>query len=938
MTRIPFLLATTAAFLTPGGAYAQSAPAPTPAPEAETEAGDGAESEPITVVGQRERGSVPGDIKPEQVIRAADIRAYGVSSITELLAELSPQIGAGRGRDGGQPVVLLNGRRISGFREIRDLPTEAIERTEILPPEAAQQLGYRADQRVVNIVLRRRFRAVTAELQGSGATAGDRYTAASDVNIVRIARDKRLNVNVHYDGATPIYEDDRDIVPTPPTRPYGILGNLTPANGQAVIDPSLGGATVAGVPEGATGRLPASAFLNPANSSDFGAYRTLAAATRKFSANGTYSRPIGKVAASLNVNLESTSSDSELGLASTSFTVPAGNPFSPFTNPVTVNRYLLEAGPRERSADGTLAHVGLALNGDVGTWRWSLTSNYDRTLSRTLTDAGIDFTPLAARIAANDPAINPFARFDAALVGPYAQDFARSVSNVANVEGVANGPLLTLPAGKVNASVKAGFENSDFDARAIRAGVATTSGTTRGVGSGQVRVDVPITSRRNDVLAAIGNLSLNGSYAVDRTSDFGALTTYGYGLNWSPIPQVFFLASVNDEDGAPTTAQLTNPVIVTPAARIFDFVTGQSVDVQRIDGGNPNLRADSRRVTALTLNVTPLNSVDLRLSAEYTATRTLSPIASLPAPTAALEAAFPDRFTRDAAGQLVRFDNRPVNFARSDQQQLRTGITFSRRLGKMPERPASGFGGFGGRRGGQGDGAAPAVQPGSTAPPPASGDAPRAEGGEGRRSEGQRGEGRGGFGGGGFGGGNFNPNSPRAQAFFASPQARALGNVGRLQVSVFHTWRLEDSVLIRPGVPQLDLLDGDALDTRGGRAKHQLEFNAGITRGGYGLRASGNWQSGTFVRGGTPRAPTDLNFAPLTTLTLRAFADFNPLMKVTRDHPVLRGLRVQLAVRNVFDAKLKVTDATGTVPLNYQPDLLDPTGRVVSISLRKLLF
>ena len=35
----------------------------------------------------------------------------------------------------------------------------------------------------------------------------------------------------------------------------------------------------------------------------------------------------------------------------------------------------------------------------------------------------------------------------------------------------------------------------------------------------------------------------------------------------------------------------------------------------------------------------------------------------------------------------------------------------------------------------------------------------------------------------------------------------------------------------------------------------------------------------------------------------------------------------------MFDAKPKVRDAAGDVPTNYQPDLLDPLGRTVSISL-----
>ena len=56
-------------------------------------------------------------------------------------------------------MLLLNGQRISSFRELRDVPTEAIERVEILPEEVALKYGYHADQKVVNIVLRQRFRS-----------------------------------------------------------------------------------------------------------------------------------------------------------------------------------------------------------------------------------------------------------------------------------------------------------------------------------------------------------------------------------------------------------------------------------------------------------------------------------------------------------------------------------------------------------------------------------------------------------------------------------------------------------------------------------------------------------------------------------------------------------------------------------------------------------
>jgi hypothetical protein len=45
---------------------------------------------------------------------------------------------------------------------------------------------------------------------------------------------------------------------------------------------------------------------------------------------------------------------------------------------------------------------------------------------------------------------------------------------------------------------------------------------------------------------------------------------------------------------------------------------------------------------------------------------------------------------------------------------------------------------------------------------------------------------------------------------------------------------------------------------------------------------------------------------------------------------------VRFEVTNIFNSRPNVRDAFGNVPLNYQPDLLDPLGRTVMISFRKL--
>ncbi|MEA3015403.1 MAG: iron complex outerrane recepter protein, partial [Sphingomonadales bacterium] len=163
---------------------------------------------------------------------------------------------------------------------------------------------------------------------------------------------------------------------------------------------------------------------------------------------------------------------------------------------------------------------------------------------------------------------------------------------------------------------------------------------------------------------------------------------------------------------------------------------------------------------------------------------------------------------------------------------------------------------------------------------------------------------------------------------------------GRLQLGLFHTYHIEDEILIREGVPALDLLGGSAVGGRGGQPRHEVEAQAGLFRNGFGARLSANWQSGTTVRGRPDLGGTtgDLEFGDFTTVNLRLFADLGARRDWVREVPFLRGARVTLSIDNLFDSRLQVRDATGATPLSYQPDYLDPLGRSVRLTIRKLFF
>lgn len=945
----------------PASVYAQETPSSTsPAPDASEEELEG-EEEAIVVTGQRLRGAVAGDIPPEVQLDARDIRAYGAGSLSELLEALAPQTQSGAGRGGGRPVILLNGRRISGFSEIRDLPPEAVERVDILPEEVALKYGYRADQRVVNFVLRPRFRAITGEVAAGIATEGGRGSYEADLNVLRITNDGRWNVDAEFRRQTPLFESERDLIQVALGRPFALGGNVASTTPGAQIDPALSEiagqpVTVIGIPASATIGIPTLggfAGTNAGNSTDLGSYRTLLPETDQFSLAGTINRTIfSDISATLNARYEQVLSKSRFGLPAVTFTVPAGNPYSPFASDVSVYRYYEGIRPLTRESDSRTAHLGLVLNGDIVPWRWSFTANYDRANNSNISETNPDLAEVQARIVSRDPTINPFAPLAANAIVSGPRDRSRSLNQSGDAELVASGSLLDLPAGPISATVRLGADTRSLESESVRGGAEQIRDLSRNRIAAQTNIDVPIASRRNDVLSAIGDLSVNGNAEIEHLSDFGTLKTIGAGINWSPIREVRLLATVTDEDGAPSIQQLGDPTVLVPNVRVFDFTRGQTVDISRLEGGNPDLRADNRRVLKLSANVKPFEETDLSLTVNYVNSRLRNLISSFPTATPEIEAAFPDRFVRDQQGQLLRIDSRPVNFERANRQEIRWGLNFSKPIASTPRgglgggRPGGPGGGAGGRRGraaAAGEGVAPGA-PGADAQAPATIPAPptdvagtaRAPGTErgvppeGRAELAPQGGTPGGQGGRGFGGG---------RGGFGGAGGGRQG--GRIQFSLYHTLRLQDEILIREGVPVLDLLGGSATGSRGGQPRHEIEAQAGLFKDGYGARLNANWQSGTTVRGvpdGTGASTGDLNFSDFATINLRLFADLGQQRSLVRQHRWLRGTRVTLSVDNLFNNRIGVTNKTGATPLSYQGAYLGPLGRSVRLSIRKQFF
>ncbi len=672
-----------------------------------------------------------------------------------------------------------------------------------------------------------------------------------EATLSRIGNKTRFSLDVELERATRLTENERDIIPT----------------------------------------------SGPLTDNDIGQFRSLLPETERLEVNSTWSRLIGPQSTlSINANYALNGSSSLLGLAGASFTLPGASTFSPSGTDIVIDRFFESPRALERENETNTFQTGSTINHLLGGWRWTVTGNYARIDSETITTRNVDFSGLRAAVLAGTA--NPFAAdFGNDLVF-LAPDLASSLSQTMEARSTLAGSPFTLPAGEAQVTFASGFTRQMLDSDTWRSGVVTDVSLRRNIFTNSVNAELPLTEGDFGVGKTIGSWAINGNIGFSELSDFGSLMEYGVGLRWKPAKNLTFQASITGDENAPGIAQLGNPFIITPNVAVFDFATGQSLFVNVTSGGNPALVAEKRRDLIFNANWSPTFIKDFSLQFGYFRNRSSNTTASFPLLTPEIEAAFPGRVVRDATGRLVSIDQRPVNFAKEESQRIRWGFNVSGNIGPQQEErgPLSGVPGAGGGRRGGG---------------------PRAGGG---RRGGADGPSAGGGGRGGPGG-------------FMGPGGRGMGS--RWNLSLYHTYRIQEEILIRPGVPVLDLLGGSATGGNGGAARHELELSGGVFHKGLGFRLQGNYRTGSRVDGNALLGSGDLRFGDLATLTAFAFVDLDQQKSVVKALPFLKGSRLTLRVDNLLNDVIDVRDENGIVPLSYQPGFLDPRGRVFELSFRK---
>jgi hypothetical protein len=752
--------------------HAQAAPAP--AAQLSADESD----EEIVVKGKAPRGSAVGDIPPVNVLHSRDVKATGATSFDELLEAISPQIGAARQSGAARPLVLLNGRRVSSYRELRDIPIEAVSRVDILPEEVALKYGFPPDQKVVNVVLQNHFGETVAQVAANTAAQDGFSGGSGDVTRIVLSPTQRSTFNLHAGSQDILRGSQRSLV----QQQYESNGT------------------------GATGLL-----IPP----EVGLHGT-----------ATVSRELpGGVDAAINAEAQHNQGHLLSGLSQQ-----------------------LPAELHRSTTDDTL-HVGGTLSGDASDWHWNVASNADFDHNRTTTNnQGQLFAPGSAK----------------------------STRLFADLDGTLNGSPFALPAGKADVTFRAAGSTEHLDIEQQNFPTPPRGSTDRTAGTAGLSVDLPI-AHRGKALSALGNLTVSGNAQVQDLSDLGTLTRYGAAANWSPIPRLNFLGAWDREEGAPSVRQLGDPFVQTPGTRIFDFTNGVVERAAVVTGGNPDLRTDRRDTMKLSANWQPIDTINLRLRADYAHVNVHGPISDITV-SPQLEAAFPERFVRDPSGTLLSVDLRPVNFDRGRRDTLAVGFDFTKPLRSKKASNAD---------------IQKLLQSAQRA-------------------------------------GIAVPSGSQANATSGSIGGAANG---RLTFSLTDTITLVDRATIRPDLPELDYLHGAAIGQTGGQPRHQVQAQAGWANNGFGARIGATWRSATDVD--TLAGDDTLHFSPFATFDLRLFANVGQYLPIVSRHPWLRGASFRFEVGNIFNARPDVRNSGGGVPAGYEASMLDPLGRTIMISFRK---
>lgn len=520
----------------------------------------------VEVRGRRGAARVPPEIELDE----AEIDALGAWDIGEVLRRMSETLGVG-----DEPMVIINGKRVARPDVFSGFPPDALVRAEVLPPGAAALYGGAPGQRVVNLVLQRRFASHDGRMAGSRPTQGGTSALSGDLRRSSIVGEsaRLLGLRVSRDAALRADERDRHL----------------PGEG-----PEAGAVT-----------------LRPR--------------VDAVSASANLTRSLGEWSGVVSLSGQSREARSVARLAGG----------------------IVESRRQNDSLGGSVG-----LSGPLA--GWTVQANLNAQASRSREDGFTDTRNEHQSVGANVSASR--ALFD-----------LRSGPIVANLDGSFMGSRSTINRDQTGVTTR-------FQAREARGSLV-----------------IPLSNPHAEAAswAPIGGLqaTLGGSV---REASGGGGDEVSAALAWTPRKGLVLNGVWSATSDSVSDLQRSEPLYYGAPRAVFDFRTGEGVEILPILGGNPSLRAPRSERLSLTAAIGPFTSWSLSGNIGYERMEATDGVGSLPDLTEDVEAAFPDRFKRDAAGALLSIDYRPINLRASRTEGLSTSLNFNLpRSAGVPAREAT---------------------------------------------------------------------------------------------------------------------------------------------------------------------------------------------------------------------------------------------------------
>lgn len=600
--------------------------------------------EEVVVTGSRIPTAAGQQPVPVRVYTRQDIENSGQTAIADFLGN-QPDVSLSYREDGslvggfpgrttvqlhglpiGTTLVLLNGRRVEtstlGYFDLNSIPLSAVERIEILPVGASAIYGADALGGAVNIILRRNFSGF--EANGMFGHADDLNDGNGNVAWGRSWERGSISLVGTYQQHGQLLGSERPLTSTtnfPNDAPSSLVSSLLtddcyPGNVYSLNGQNLPGLSSpqAGIPTGISGTPTTQQFV--ASAGKLNACNTfrnigLIPYTQR---TGALLSAHYQVAESMDLFTEVIFSHEHLedlsGLLIDAYggsyggaTLGANNPYNPFGQAVGISYSYPGIGENQDELE-TFIHPLIGARGSVFTdWHYEATAYLSHDRFQSDSPFGGDSGTLQAALNSSDPAtaLNPFTngapgspQLLQSLIRSAAQFNFRFINQILDGQAILRGPLLSLPAGPLEAVV--GAEYSREEQYSNYGSSEALIDLQRRAYAGFVEGRLPLIGVR-DRPEGGDQLTLTFAGRYDHAGDFGGKATWQGGVLWRPTETLTVTGGYGLSYKAPELLQIGGPqnVLFGSAGVLMDPFRGNALvpPITVVSGPNFNLKPET---------------------------------------------------------------------------------------------------------------------------------------------------------------------------------------------------------------------------------------------------------------------------------------------------------------------------------------------------------